>query len=248
MALYIDSTGKRFGYLTVTGIGKKSSLGKIRWHCDCDCGRHTLVLGESLRSGKTQSCGNRCSVHKRRVGVTANKSWHEDFLGLLSKGHTVSEAANIVGVCTATARLHRKNDKQFAMNWANATPKSLFPEYPGLVYVKDACRELQCTQNGLFSLARTKKEPIEKKRGRDTKNRTCRRSYIKREFVDLCKEERKSVPADSLSVRDAAATLGIARRSVEHLIQKGAIKALKVRFSVWGDGLGNRTCQFKEAE
>lgn len=56
-----DKTGKRYGRLLVLGIHdiRKDSKGrnKIYWKCRCDCGREKVVLGQSLSSGSTKSCG-----------------------------------------------------------------------------------------------------------------------------------------------------------------------------------------------
>lgn len=56
MASLIDLTGRRFGRLTV--IARAASRDKnLRWHCRCDCGKETVVVGVSLRGGATKSCG-----------------------------------------------------------------------------------------------------------------------------------------------------------------------------------------------
>lgn len=47
--------GQRFGKLTV--IGRESSGSHAKFLCRCDCGREIIVRGDSLRSGKTISCG-----------------------------------------------------------------------------------------------------------------------------------------------------------------------------------------------
>lgn len=47
--------GQRFGRLTV--IGRESSGSHAKFLCRCDCGREIIVRGDSLRSGKTISCG-----------------------------------------------------------------------------------------------------------------------------------------------------------------------------------------------
>lgn len=51
----IDLTGRRFGRLTV--VSRVPDTNPIKWHCRCDCGHFTDVLGWNLRSGKTTSCG-----------------------------------------------------------------------------------------------------------------------------------------------------------------------------------------------
>ena len=46
-----DLIGKRFGRLVVTErVGSK-------WRCNCDCGGYTITKTDSLKSGKTMSCG-----------------------------------------------------------------------------------------------------------------------------------------------------------------------------------------------
>lgn len=55
-----DLSGKRYGKLTVI---KQSEDGVIagknvpKWLCKCDCGNYKNILGHSLKSGKTTSCG-----------------------------------------------------------------------------------------------------------------------------------------------------------------------------------------------
>lgn len=58
----IDLTGQKFGRLTVLHraddyIIKTSGRKATRWHCKCDCGNETDVIGSSLKSGYTTSCG-----------------------------------------------------------------------------------------------------------------------------------------------------------------------------------------------
>lgn len=53
-----DLTGMRFGRLIVQRISNiRGNKKQIRWECVCDCGNTHLVTGESLRSGKSKSCG-----------------------------------------------------------------------------------------------------------------------------------------------------------------------------------------------
>jgi len=55
MTKTINRVGKRFKKLTVIkqAIGAK----KTSWHCLCDCGNKTIVVGGNLTSGNTTSCG-----------------------------------------------------------------------------------------------------------------------------------------------------------------------------------------------
>lgn len=59
---FSDLTGQKFGLLTVLHRDQKSTTKKTRWICQCECGNIVSVLGDSLRSHKTQSCG--CSIRK----------------------------------------------------------------------------------------------------------------------------------------------------------------------------------------
>jgi hypothetical protein len=54
----VDLSGRRIGRLTVKTLAKERTKDrKCQWNCLCDCGRHTVVRGTCLTSGKTQSCG-----------------------------------------------------------------------------------------------------------------------------------------------------------------------------------------------
>lgn len=58
MSRMIDLTHQKFGRLYVEGKADcTSSNGNMRWYCVCDCGKHVIVDGYSLRHGITKSCG-----------------------------------------------------------------------------------------------------------------------------------------------------------------------------------------------
>lgn len=57
MSRMIDLIGKTFGRLTVVRDTGKRYVKHPIWECVCDCGRLTLVTGQNLRRGITQSCG-----------------------------------------------------------------------------------------------------------------------------------------------------------------------------------------------
>lgn len=67
-----DLTGQTFGRLTVLGPAEDyvSPGGRhiLRWLCRCECGNQVAVLGQSLKSGDTRSCG--CLKKKTRCGAT----------------------------------------------------------------------------------------------------------------------------------------------------------------------------------
>lgn len=53
---HLDLVGQRYGRLTV--IEPARTNGRYpAWKCKCDCGNEVIVITNSLRSGKTKSCG-----------------------------------------------------------------------------------------------------------------------------------------------------------------------------------------------
>ena len=69
---FIDLTGHRFGCLTVVKRTEnhiaKGGQSKTMWLCRCDCGGEIAVCAQSLKRGKTQSCGclsSRSTIGKR---------------------------------------------------------------------------------------------------------------------------------------------------------------------------------------
>lgn len=65
--LLIDLTGQRFGLLTVESIvprqkRKDPTYKRVMWNCICECGKHAVVSGDMLTSGRTTSCG--CRMNK----------------------------------------------------------------------------------------------------------------------------------------------------------------------------------------
>ena len=61
----IEMKGRRFGQLTVIEEGTKTGK-ETMWVCVCDCGNKVTVNGNSLRQGKTVSCG----CHRKTLLVT----------------------------------------------------------------------------------------------------------------------------------------------------------------------------------
>ena len=57
MSAFIDLTGQSFGRWTVIEQVPHSNNGDIKWKCKCDCGAIKEVVGKSLRSGVSLSCG-----------------------------------------------------------------------------------------------------------------------------------------------------------------------------------------------
>ena len=55
MSLSKDLTGKKFGRLTVIGVG--SGRGRKSWICKCECGELRNVITNGLNNGSNKSCG-----------------------------------------------------------------------------------------------------------------------------------------------------------------------------------------------
>ena len=57
----VNLTGNRYGRLVVIApadpAGRPGGSHRYRWLCRCDCGNETIVAGDNLTSGHTQSCG-----------------------------------------------------------------------------------------------------------------------------------------------------------------------------------------------
>ncbi len=54
----LDMTGQKFGRFTVLSKSETRGAGRqVKWECECECGNTRTILGASLRSGATVSCG-----------------------------------------------------------------------------------------------------------------------------------------------------------------------------------------------
>ena len=83
--------GQRFGRLTV--IGRESSGSHAKFLCRCDCGQEIIARGDSLRSGKTISCGcdKKSSVKIKQLKRGRKLQDHTSnvfFKGTISKNNT----------------------------------------------------------------------------------------------------------------------------------------------------------------
>lgn len=57
MPKFVDFTGMRFGKLTVLKLMPRNKLKQTMWLCECDCGNKKIIVAQSLKDGKTKSCG-----------------------------------------------------------------------------------------------------------------------------------------------------------------------------------------------
>lgn len=74
----LDLIGERFGRWRVVSKSHVSNYGAVFWRCQCDCGEERAVAAESLRSGKSTSCGCAHREAVTRHGMTGTptfKSW-----------------------------------------------------------------------------------------------------------------------------------------------------------------------------
>lgn len=55
MPKFVDLTNQRFERLVAKEVVRKN--GRIFYKCDCDCGNTKVISANSLRTGKTRSCG-----------------------------------------------------------------------------------------------------------------------------------------------------------------------------------------------
>ena len=56
-------SGQKFGRLTVKDFSHRNKRGKTVWNAICQCGTNKKILADSLKSGKTRSCGCIRSTH-----------------------------------------------------------------------------------------------------------------------------------------------------------------------------------------
>ncbi len=85
----IDLVGKQFGSLLVERRSNKNSrFRQPLWHCICNCGNKVVVLGQSLRTGHSTSCGCRTKEiirQKAKIHGKSNTPEHKIWLGMLSR-------------------------------------------------------------------------------------------------------------------------------------------------------------------
>ena len=76
----LELIGQRFGKLLVikeddTGFSRKIARREFYWHCQCDCGKITIVSTTALRSRHTASCG--CAHYRRNKHSPLYKGFEE---------------------------------------------------------------------------------------------------------------------------------------------------------------------------
>ena len=82
----INLIGQTFGTLTVMSKARRNKYGHLYWLCECSCGKTTEVIGHTLRSGETKSCG--CRQHSLKHGhnkVKKRSRTYSTWLSMLSR-------------------------------------------------------------------------------------------------------------------------------------------------------------------
>lgn len=79
----IDLTNRRFGYLIAIQLhDERTSKGRAKWLCQCDCGNTNIVASSDLLNGNTKSCGCLRSEAMRinsRPHITHDKSYTPEY-------------------------------------------------------------------------------------------------------------------------------------------------------------------------
>lgn len=83
MPRYINEVGNVYGKLTVLRDVGRASNGHVAWQCACECGGIVNIVGTSLRTGNSTSCG--CShgmtnhpIYKAFTGAQARCNYKKD--------------------------------------------------------------------------------------------------------------------------------------------------------------------------
>lgn len=88
-----DETGNRYGSLIVLGRAENNKRDKAMWHCLCDCGTETIVLGSSLRYGYSKSCGCK-AVAKTKHGLSRTKEY-AIWASIIQRCHNVNSSGYV---------------------------------------------------------------------------------------------------------------------------------------------------------
>jgi len=68
----IDLSGKKFGLWTVISLGDVDRNMRHRWLCECECGKHQNIRGDSLKDGKSNGC-RECIFKKSLIDLTGQQ-------------------------------------------------------------------------------------------------------------------------------------------------------------------------------
>ena len=82
----IDLIGHRFGKLVVVEYAGRNERRESLWRCVCDCGNESVVRGDVLRRGTTESCG--CG--KGLKHGHHKKPWYSSYKAMMERCHLPS--------------------------------------------------------------------------------------------------------------------------------------------------------------
>jgi len=94
MGTKLNLTGKKYGKLTVIKEAPKKN-GSIMWYCSCECGKSLITMTNSLRMGKTKSCGcvrwETAIKNKSHITHGMTDSFVNQMFKAMHKNHTVHD-------------------------------------------------------------------------------------------------------------------------------------------------------------
>lgn len=78
--MIVEMTGKRFGRWYVVSRAYPIVNNKFAyWNCVCDCGKEKVVLGTTLRNGRSKSCSCLRGEHQRVHGCAISGKIHPEY-------------------------------------------------------------------------------------------------------------------------------------------------------------------------
>lgn len=94
----LDITGDRYGRLTVIKEVEPNKYHR-RWLCKCDCGNETIAYMNSLRGGRTQSCGCLQKERTSEKNLTDLTGKRFGRLTVLQRSETKSKSRKVIWKC-----------------------------------------------------------------------------------------------------------------------------------------------------
>lgn len=104
MGRFIDLTGTKTGAWTVLSYAGVNSYKQTAWLCRCDCGTVKEVAGQTIRTGKTHSCG---CLKAEAIGRAHTKHGHSRKKGQ-RESRTYSSWSAMHGRCNGSTEYSRE--------------------------------------------------------------------------------------------------------------------------------------------
>lgn len=87
MTKAIDRVGEKHGRLTVVSFEDRDEKGALRWNCQCDCGKMTVVKSSHLCARGIKSCGcQRVDSIRKSCGLPHGEASFNDLLREYKRG------------------------------------------------------------------------------------------------------------------------------------------------------------------